>query len=626
MRSANRVFTTVLLVAFPIPLAAQSITTEPVTAVPVSNPWLLLALWLTLLAGGAWMLRSRRPQAQALLVAGIAAAGLWMLQPAGAQVLLEFGDPEGETASIPINQILSGSDIQGFQRVTFQNTSGSTLRIASIVEPDFDACFPTGLDEPLPPPAGWSGTECAVGLTIDPGDSCTVDVDALCRERVAEATAAIDVTPSPMSFIEGGTGVLTVTTDAGSPVPALAPAATIPGGSGLTVQSTTCGASLARGASCQITLTAPAVESTSVTIAGTNTAATPVTVNVTATPLATLSVTPSALAFAENATGGVTVTNTSVSVTASNVVATIPGGSNLSVQSTTCGAALAPGASCTITFTSATQEGPTTVSIAGDNTNTATVALTVTSPPMIAITGPVQQSRVIGVGGTALSLEITNDAGSAVNATGITVTNKAAAPNVVVDDSDCLSVAPGASCTLELSSATPYAPATLTIGGTNASNSPTTLVAFSHLGGLVFEESAGLGKVVIDVAQELTSSWASGLGGIAGASSLDDGVANTNAIVADAVCSGDPANCAAQRCRDIGADWYLPARSELTAIQSALCSNGTVPCNAGGFSSASYWSSTQATSGDAWIVIFPSGITGTGTKPVPRPVRCVRPF
>src|SRR5690606_15969111 len=387
----------------------------------------------------------------------------------------------GETLAVPVNQIVSGGDIQGFQRVAFENTTGVPLRIANIVEPDFDACFPTGLDEPLPAPTGSSGTECAVGLTIDPGDSCTVDVDAICRERVDEATAEIDVTPSPLSFVEGGTGVLTVTTDAGSPVPALAPAATIPGGSGLTVQSTTCGAVLARGASCQITLTAPAVESTSVSIAGTNTAATPVTVTVTATPLATLSVAPPTLAFAESGTGDVTVTNASVGVTASNVAATIPGGSNLSVQSTTCGAALAPAASCTVTFTSATQEGPTTVSIAGDNTNAATVALTVTSQPMIAITSPVQQSRVIGVSGTALSLEITNDAGSAVNATGITVTNKAAAPDVVVDDSDCASVAPGATCTLELSSATPYAPATLTIGGTNVSNSPTTLVVFSYL-------------------------------------------------------------------------------------------------------------------------------------------------
>src|SRR5690606_33973386 len=131
----------------------------------------------------------------------------------------------------------------------------------------------------------------------------------------------------------------------------------------------------------------------------------------------------------------------------------------------------------------------------------------------------------------------TNDAGSAINATGITVTNKAAAPNVVVDDSDCVTVAPGASCTLELTSPTPYAPATITIGGSNTANAPTTLVVFSHLGGLVFAESGGSGNVVIDVAQEFTSAFVAGPAThVPSASSLDDGVSNTDAIVAEAAC------------------------------------------------------------------------------------------
>ena len=803
----------------PIPVSGQSITTEPVTPIPVSGPWLMLLLWLTLLLAGMWMLRHGPRQARALVIAGLMASGLWMMQAARAQVVdLQFTSADGETLAIPVNQIVGGGGLEGFHRVDYRNSSAISLRIATIVEPDFDACFPAGLDEPLPAPTASSGTACAVGLTLDPDETCRVDVDAICRALADAAVADITVAPPTLSFVEGGSGAVTITTDADSPVPALNLEAAIPDGSGITVQSTTCGAHLSPGDSCEITFTGPAAESTGVAIAGDNTAAATVTVNVSATPVAELDVSPTSLTFVEGDAGSVTVTNTSVSVTASNVAATIPGGSTISVQSSTCGAALAPAASCVITFTSPTEEADTAVAIAGDNTDTETVTIDVTGPlladitvaplsvtfavggsgsvtvttdagspvpalnleatipggsgitvqsttcgaslspgdscqitftgsalasigvpvagdntgtetvtvnvvtaalanlsvtpstltfassgtgsvtvtnisvgaaatnvaaaipggstfsvqsttcglllpptasctftfanpveegpttvsithdagarsvtlttvaaPMIAISGPVQQSRVIAVSGAALSLEVTNDAGSAVSATGITVSNKAAVPNVVVDDSDCLTVAPGASCTLELTSNTPYAPATITIGGSNTANSPQTLIVFSHLGGLVFEESGGAGKIVIDVAQEFTSRWTSALSST-GASSLDDGVANTNTIVVDAACSNDPANCAAQQCRNISADWSLPARNELTAIHSALCSNSATPCNAGGFAASSYWSSTELNPLDASTVIFPSGGTAIDDKLMANPVRCVRPF
>ncbi|KTD25333.1 DUF1566 domain-containing protein [Legionella maceachernii] len=440
--------------------------------------------------------------------------------------------------------------------------------------------------------------------------------------------ATITVNPSSLNFVAGNNGLVTVTNSMGSPEPAENVAATIPGGSNISVQSTTCGASLAIGASCTITFTAPAAEGpTNVGISGSNTNTTTVAVTVTPVPMATISVNPTTLLFAENSTGDVTVTNNAGSpVAAENVVATIPGGSNISVQSTTCGASLAIGASCTITFASGTQEGPTTIPIAGDNTNTVNVDVTVTSQPQISITNPVQQSRVVAVSGTALSLEVTNDAGSAVNANAITVSNKAACPNLSVDDSNCTSVAPGASCTLELTSNSPYAPCTITVSGSNTANSPTTLIAFSYLEGLVFQESAGSGKVVIDVAQGFNSQWTGAFSNIAGATSLDDGVGNTNAIVADTACSSDPNNCAAQRCRNLSVDWYLPARNELSAVHGALCSNLAIPCNFGGFSSAFYWSSSQVDLVNAWFVVFPSGIVNVDDKLSGLPVRCVRAF
>ncbi|WP_019215493.1 DUF1566 domain-containing protein [Legionella tunisiensis] len=245
----------------------------------------------------------------------------------------------------------------------------------------------------------------------------------------------------------------------------------------------------------------------------------------------------------------------------------------------------------------------------------------------ISITSPVQQNRVVAVFGASLSLEVTNDASSTVNADAITVSNKAACPNLSIDGSNCASVAPGANCTLKLTSDTPYAPCTITVSGSNTLNSPQTLIAFSHLGGLVFQESGGSGKVVIDEALEFKSQWTSNNSDIFGATSLDDGVANTDAIFIDGACANDPSQCAARLCRDtIGVDWYLPARNELSAIHSALCSNLVDPCNFGGFSNGVYWSSSQLDLANAWFVFFPLGIEGGQAKNIEVSARCIRTF
>lgn len=445
-------------------------------------------------------------------------------------------------------------------------------------------------------------------------------------------SSTISITPLTLGFTAGNSGVVTVTNSAQSTEIAHNIMATIPGGSSVSVQSTTCGTTLAIGASCTITFTAATPEGpTNISIAGSNTNSVNVVVTVTPVPTALISVNPSTLLFAENSTGVVTVTNdVSSVVTADNVLATIPGGSTLSVQSTTCGASLAIGASCTITFASSAQEGPTLVPIAGTNTNTVNLNITVTSQPQISITGPVQSSRVVTVSGAALNLQITNDAGSPVNANAITVSNQAACPNLTVDDSNCISVAPNTACTLVLNSPDPYAPCTITISGSNTANSPTTLIAFSYLGGLVFTESGGTGKVVVE--SGFGSQWTNTVTNIAGAVSLTDGAANTNAIIADGSCSGDTTNCAAYQCRNLGGtptpDWYMPALNELVLVNTALCGNGTIPCDFGNFVTTIYWSSTQNNAGmsDGRVVNFPSGITGLAGKTETHPVHCIRNF
>ena len=139
------------------------------------------------------------------------------------------------------------------------------------------------------------------------------------------AGATITVNPSALNFVAGNNGLVTVTNSMGSPEPAENVVATIPGGSNISVQSTTCGAVLAIGTSCTITFAAPAAEGpTNIGISSSNTNTATVTVTVTPVPMATISVNPTTLLFAENSTGDVTVTNNAGSpVAAENVVATI---------------------------------------------------------------------------------------------------------------------------------------------------------------------------------------------------------------------------------------------------------------------------------------------------------------
>lgn len=343
---------------------------------------------------------------------------------------------------------------------------------------------------------------------------------------------------------------------------------------------------------------------------------------------AAITVTPSHLRFLAGTNGSVTVTNSLASQEpAYNVAAMIPDGSPISVQSTTCGASLAIGVSCIITFTSNIQEGATAISIGGDNTNAVNVDVTATALPLISIVSPVLQNRVVTVYGMVpLSLTIINNIGDTENANAITVSDQTNCPSLSVNDSNCASVAPGETCILELTSDKPYVPCTITINGSNTANSLQTRIAFFHLGGLVITESGGSGLVVTDGAQQFSSAWLSSNTDIPGSSSSTDGVSNTNAITADAACLISPSNCAAQRCRDIGAEWYLPSTSELFKIKNSLCANSKIPCDFGGFSSSYYWSSRGASSMQAWCMQVYSGVGIPCGQPSSAPVRCFRAF
>lgn len=340
----------------------------------------------------------------------------------------------------------------------------------------------------------------------------------------------------------------------------------------------------------------------------------------------TLSNSPLSLEVA-GVSGSIMVTNTSEQ-TAVNLRPELNGTAldgNLTISGNTC-SSVAPGNSCTIDFTPGTAAVPlTSFTIIGDNVKAVDAQIEIKGAATISLSGPAPALRVVPVSGASLSLAVTNDAGSTINASSITVSDKTACPGITVDDSDCASVAPGSSCGLLINSNTPYAPCTITLDGANTDNSVSTLIAFSYLGGLVFEESGGSGKVIADAAAQFSSPWTSSNSDISGALSWSDGVANTNAIVVDAACSGDPANCAAQRCRNISADWYLPARNELMSAAGSLCPGGA-GCTFGGFGIAFFKSSSQFGETNVISVRLSDSIVGIGLKVNSSAARCARNF
>lgn len=118
----------------------------------------------------------------------------------------------------------------------------------------------------------------------------------------------------------------------------------------------------------------------------------------------------------------------------------------------------------------------------------------------------------------------------------------------------------------------------------------------------------------------------------AGTTSLTDGVANTDAMTA----ANLALHPAAQACRNIGAEWYLPARDELDVLYDNLVDQDGdntpggplgITFNfdtSGSFPDGHYWSSSEFDSGNGWFSRFSEGFQNGNTKVTSRAVRCVR--
>lgn len=188
----------------------------------------------------------------------------------------------------------------------------------------------------------------------------------------------LNLSPSTLTLVRGESNVPLTVTNLSGHITEMNIRATIPPYLHVIQDASGC-TSLAPEAKCQLLFTPGDVLTSEITIP----------VQGTGSPQATfilkiaevrLSVSPSILTIDPGIGDTVTVTNQSASTTANNISVTIPSGSLIFIQSTTCGTIpfnLNPGASCTITFNASSQTSITPVVIEGSNTSVETVYIRV---------------------------------------------------------------------------------------------------------------------------------------------------------------------------------------------------------------------------------------------------------
>ena len=261
----------------------------------------------------------------------------------------------------------------------------------------------------------------------------------------------------------------------------------------------------------------------------------------------------------------------------------------------------------------------------------------------ISITAPIQANRVINVGSTTpLTITVTLNPNNLINDYNVQATLPVSWINVVQDASNCVTIAPGESCTLKFTSTTPYEPDQITISGKNTKNLANTFLAFRQEGGLVFSVNSGVVKVSDEENIDPTTLmwWNEVYNAPSMATSLIDGAFNTPIII---TAFGNPHNYAAALCADSLVegfnDWVLPAICELGRFTGSGTDAGcrsvnqnlytTLQLNGfGNFDNSPYWSSTFSPTTNAWAQNFNpnDGTMFAGGVNNRRFVRCIRSF
>ncbi len=142
------------------------------------------------------------------------------------------------------------------------------------------------------------------------------------------------------------------------------------------------------------------------------------------------------------------------------------------------------------------------------------------------------------------------------------------------------------------------------------------LYGLTYQGGLIFylNTSDGTGMVASAQDQSTAAMWGCFGTDIAGLDNnvtsnpispeteegarLGDGTVNTDNILAD--CNED--DIAAELCRDLGQDWFLPSRDELRLMYTNLHDMGH-----GSFAAAEYHSSSEFDASSSWYLNFSDG-------------------
>lgn len=142
-------------------------------------------------------------------------------------------------------------------------------------------------------------------------------------------------------------------------------------------------------------------------------------------------------------------------------------------------------------------------------------------------------------------------------------------------------------------------------------------------GSLIYAGTSGGRRIYTTLADAGSYTWNNGSANWTDTGALDTANGKTNTDILVGLSDAGAPYAAAGACRNLGAEWYLPAPDELSMIYSKR----NVGALSGTFMSTMYWTSKQQSAGStdrATRVRFQDGIVNTQLKSTPYQVRCVR--
>lgn len=135
-------------------------------------------------------------------------------------------------------------------------------------------------------------------------------------------------------------------------------------------------------------------------------------------------------------------------------------------------------------------------------------------------------------------------------------------------------------------------------------------------GNIVYAGMSGGNRLYTTASDQGQFTWGPDV--VTGATSTSDGLSNTNVLLG--LAGSYPA---AEACRGLGAEWYLPSKDELNVLYTNRATIGGFNLS-GSFPAGWYWSSSENHFNAARIQRFSDGNQSTSYKSNGLSVRCVR--